>query len=565
MRCGTSFFNRTVYFHCLKRHWPVWASLLLVWSMLLPIPLLNIDAWTAVWHIRSFGSFGGLALLFGFAALAAVTVFSWMYQPRSVGFMAALPLRREGMFLSCWLAGFTMLAAPAVLTALLTLLASLYTNAAVGHALLVWLGQMLLCALCFFGFASLCAQLTGALWILPVVYGVLNVAVVCLWFLIAYVLELMLPGYRMNVPEGAAALSPVVQLFTYEWTCDPFRSWLGLGLYAVFGLVSTGLALLLARRRRMESATDTVALAWLKPVFRWCAGVALALGLGTLLYLLTVGEDKGHYIPMALFLIVGGFIGWIAAEMLMRKSYRVGSSLKTFPILAALLVLFMAFCACGGLGYVNYVPAADAVASAGFDYGSWAGETADPAEIELICGVHRDLIAQKRGGWPSISIAYQLKNGRIVNREYEVGPLDEAWQEPLREILERTKREELRSLANDPHFYFYGDLYGSEIGTVTLDDQEMRRLLREGILPDVEAGRLRLVSDWLFSPTAEDAAERWSLSIRCWPAEAVTDDGYRSASYFTVSITDGAASSLAVLDGFDLKDREYEYWDRYPD
>ena len=44
------------------------------------------------------------------------------------------------------------------------------------------------------------------------------------------------------------------------------------------------LALLLYRRRRLETAGDAVAVAWLKPIFKYLLSVAGAFGLGYLLF-----------------------------------------------------------------------------------------------------------------------------------------------------------------------------------------------------------------------------------------------------------------------------------------
>ena len=156
---------------------------------------------------------------FIFSILAAMTVFSWMYQAKSAGFVGSLPLRREGMFLSCALAGFAMLTLPGVLAAVLTCAAAAGScgfAAALGLAG-EWLGKFLLLSLCYFGFACLCAQLTGALWVLPTVFCLLNVAVAAFWVLISNVLSLLLSGYDGGMPMLAADLSPLVRIFLFEW------------------------------------------------------------------------------------------------------------------------------------------------------------------------------------------------------------------------------------------------------------------------------------------------------------------------------------------------------------
>ena len=63
------------------------------------------------------------------------------------------------------------------------------------------------------------------------------------------------------------------------------NGWL-IAAYAAAGAALLGLAWLLYRRRRSESAGDVVAVGWMKPVFRYgCAVYAAILG-GRLLYAL---------------------------------------------------------------------------------------------------------------------------------------------------------------------------------------------------------------------------------------------------------------------------------------
>ena len=65
----------------------------------------------------------------------------------------------------------------------------------------------------------------------------------------------------------------------------------------------------------MESATDTVALDWLKPVFRWVFAAGFALCFANLIYLILMSEERYHYAVMAVLLVLGGFLGWFIAEM----------------------------------------------------------------------------------------------------------------------------------------------------------------------------------------------------------------------------------------------------------
>lgn len=558
MRSGMSFFNKTIYLNCLRRFWPVWAGLTLCLVLMLPLPAMNMRYASDVETLfLGVGSYGGIVLAFGFSVTAAMTVYGWMYQTKSTGFTAALPLRREGMLLSTAAAGCTMLALPGVIAALLGLLAAGGVCGFSAAAALAggWLGRWLLLALCFFGFATLCAQLTGAIWVLPAVYVLLNVGVAVIWYLIANVLELLLPGYAGEVPRLALTLSPVVRIFMFYWAESPFEDWAGLSGYAAFGVLCLVLSLLLARRRRMESATDTVAVSWLKPVFRWVFSIGFALCFANFLYLILMDGEAYRYVPMAFFLVLGGLLGWIIAEMLVRKSYKIGSALKTFPILAVLLIALVAFCAFGGLGYTGRVPDAESVKSAAISFYSYSCVTDDPAEIATIGELHRELAdASVKEDGMDIFITYTLKNGGTLRRRYAYASLSEEGKAELRQFLERQEGEAISLWLSEPDRTIHAGVSEYKNGDYTrsfeLGEERCRDILRYGVLPDMAAGTLRAVSGWPFDPGyAGDEEDCFYLEFETWVKEEA-GYGYNRSEYDVQSfrVTPAAENTWAMLE-----------------
>ena len=581
MRCGMSFFNPAVYRNCLKRYWPVWAALLLSLLLSLPLPVMNMrDGSDAADLIRTVGGYGSVVTTFLFSCLAAMTVFGWMYNAKSVGFTGSLPIKREGLFLSCALAGFTMVAAPAVVTALLTLVAAAGSCGFGWAAELTgaWLGKYLLLTLCFFGFGSLCAQLTGTLWVLPVVYALLNVAVAGFWALISNVMNLLLPGFGGGLPMLAADLSPVVRMFLFDWNESAFPDWPGLALYAAFGLVCAFLGLVLMKKRRMESATDTVALTWLKPVFRWVFAVGFALCFANLIYLILVSEERYHYAVMAVFLVVGGLLGWLIAEMLVRKSFKVGSCLKTYPILAVLLVLLVVFCATGGLGYSSYCPDASQVEYAVLTVPGQSCTTNDPAEIQAIQTIHRELAGAKEpdSDYSTIQVVYRLHSGRTVTRSFPRENLTAEAERECRALFQRQLRGGLEKMLTEGDLLLNIDVYcytGEDGYPFGLEDAESRELLRRGILADADAGTLELMNSWfLGDSTVDPGDEYYTLHLQSWrkwvsdeaKGPGAWDDPYDGA-YYNITVTPAARNTWALLEQYRVASGDPRptetYWD----
>ena len=145
MRSGTSYFNTTLLGKNLARFWPIWGVYALSWLLLLPVGiLLQADYWDAM-QARSYplalASNGGfsLVLTFLFGILCAMAVFSYLYSARSVGMLHALPMRREGLFLTNYLSGLLFLIVPNFAVFLLALVAEALNGAVVFSSLFVWL------------------------------------------------------------------------------------------------------------------------------------------------------------------------------------------------------------------------------------------------------------------------------------------------------------------------------------------------------------------------------------------------------------------------------------------
>ena len=132
MASGTSCFNSALYRKTLGRFWPLWTLWGVLWLLLLPLSQLSryfdwvregrsdsalVENFQEILSLQEVGVW--LAALVG--VLAAMAVFSYLYSARSACMMHALPLRREGLFLSQYLAGLTMLVLPLAAVALVTL------------------------------------------------------------------------------------------------------------------------------------------------------------------------------------------------------------------------------------------------------------------------------------------------------------------------------------------------------------------------------------------------------------------------------------------------------------
>lgn len=489
MRSKTSCFNFTMFRHDIRRYWPLWACCLFLMVLVLPVVRLYNHTDPSEELLRGVGWSLELAVNGLFSVLFATAVFSPLYGTKSSGFYGSLPVRREAWFLSSWLSGFTMLAGCGIVTALLMLGAELSCGDLAFSATLAWLVKYLLLALFFYGLSSLCALLTGTIWVAPLLYAVLNFAAWLIWAAVCQLCDMLTTGWVEPENIWLVWLTPLIRIAETDGVTE---LWV-LIVYAAVGLLFSLEALRRMKKRRMEYAADIVAVKTLKPIFRWVCGVCGGLFLGVILYMIFLGEERGHIWQMMLFELPGVFIGWFAAEMLNRRSFRVWRKLPGF-VLCALLVTGATWCCGHGcFGYEAYIPAEEDIVRVEFDdFSRGWGFSEDRGDIHDFTELHEYLRHRNAEYGQPANLVYVLKNGKTVCRCYY--PEWEDYTVRERKLIERMEingiRAVLEKLGDFDSFYAEWSVEG---GIIELD-RKSDELVRDLVLPALESGALSLYS-----------------------------------------------------------------------
>lgn len=451
MRSKTSYFNGTLFKKNLSRYWPLWGlasfgGAMFPLAMLLELLHNGFQFWSPLETRQAYYtvlSYGVPVISIVYAILCAMAVWSYLYNARSVGMMHTLPIRREGLFVTNVLSGLTMMAIPYAVTGVLLVLVSLLFGGFEPMGVLVTVLGVMGESLFFFGLATFCAFIVGNVFMLPALYGLLNFIAVLTDFMVNLLAQGFCFGLNSSYSGTVEWLSPVVYLIqkispnsTYEtqWVTDRLggqryetsvltsvtleNGWL-IAAYAAAGAALLGLAWLLYRRRRSESAGDVVAVGWMKPVFRYgCAVYAAILG-GRLLYaLLWESFQNGQYfaiLPMILCMIAGGAVGYYAASMLLAKTPRVFKTTWKGMLAVALGCAAL----CGAMKYdlfgvTRRVPAPDSVKlvnvyAADSNYYLTPGQ--DDALIEKVRALHQTIISDKDYALTTASAATEAYSG----------------------------------------------------------------------------------------------------------------------------------------------------------
>ena len=468
MRSATSYFNSTLYNKTMARFWPLWTGYGVIWLFLMPLNLLSLyfnRYMDSAPDTRLFRQAldvpelvtPGLYLAAFFAVLCAMAVFGYLYNSRSACWTHALPVRRETLFTTQYLAGLSFLllpqAAVAVLTAMVEM-AFLPTDdwrQAMG-ALLAWLLAQSGICLFFFSFAAFCAMFTGNILALPAFYGILNVLAVVIYSLVETlmtefffgfavyagaerVVEYLSPAYALQVAVDAYRYYDSVHYFPY------FNSPGTIAAYAVVGVALAAAALYVYLRRHAETAGDVVAIPLVRPLFKYgvsfCAG--LCLGMFTSIFFgWGARSSLAVLIPCVLF---WSAVGWFAAEMLLRKSFRVFKRWKGALVMPLVLLALCLACELDLFGVERRVPGSDEVEAlhvymqAGYpsDSGrSYDADLTDPDAIQRFLALHRAIVDgrdrldrdspryQPGDDTTYITLRYTLKGGRTLFRRYDL-------------------------------------------------------------------------------------------------------------------------------------------------
>lgn len=475
----TSCFNPTLYHKSLARFWPLWALYGLLWLFLIPLRMLNgyfeLLRWgdslpdTQEQIVRVARSLpdlldAGVAIAAVFGVLCAMAVFGYLYTSRSACMMHALPLRREGLFLTQYLSGLSFSLLPHVAVALLTLAVEMALIPAEQWRvalppLAVWLLAQSGVSLFFFSFAAFCAMFTGHILALPVFYGILNILVYVLYTLFTELMRYFFFGYAASSSLMPAPVYYCTPIYCLSEACSWQQVVVTLGNtatasdvwqlaspltvlgYAVAGLVLALLALMVYRYRHVESAGDVVAIALVRPLFKYGVALCAGLCLGIFTYYFFNWSSS---LTLSLCVLVWAAVGYFAAEMLLRKSFRVLRAWKGCAVTVAVLAMLCLAFFLDAFNVEGRVPQPGEVASITVS-GDWGppyddGDLRftsidDPADIEQFIALHRAIVDDRDrvdyssasylpgDSYLSLDVVYYLSDGGSLEREYNSIPI----------------------------------------------------------------------------------------------------------------------------------------------
>ncbi len=526
MKSRTSFFNSTVFVKNLTRFAPLWGLYTVGLVMCLILMANNgVEHWLYD-NIAESLNLMPLANM-GYALLCAQLLFGDLYSTRMCNMLHAMPVRREGWFLTNLLSGFVFSLFPTAVMALGAVFLSPFSEMINAWQIpLYWFLASNLQFLCFFGLAVFSAFCAGNRFAQATIYGILNFGVIIAYWMADTLYTPLFYGVATKF-EPFQLFSPFVYMiegqfidctrildqeymteagnWVYihhgEFTLD--SDWWYLWVCAAVGVALMLVALQMYRRRKLESAGDFMAIRGLEPVFQ----VVYTLIVGCVFQF--VVDDMFGLTQMPLFLVVGLGVGWFTGRMLLERSTRVfyKKSWLGFLATSAVFALTLVVAAMDPFGVETWLPKAEEVESVtvSTDHGSYHNDEItleDTADIEVILGIHEEAFTQRIDRRREITvddvvyetipvtIRYKLKDGSTKTRYYYVWA-NKGKSAVLRsyfsavESIFGTENPDLDAILASELGWGY---YWEEMGNA-LEHADTRSLL-EAIIADCQAGTM---------------------------------------------------------------------------
>ena len=507
MKSKTSFFDKTVLKKDLTRFSPLWVLYLIGGLLIMHIlsgfygSYFPDRAYSVASDLNEMIAPMGLVNA-AYAFLTAQLLFGDLHSTRLCYGIHALPLRREGWYLTHATSGLLIGLVPPFII-VITLLPVLGQFWFLGF--FCW-AAIALQYLFFFALSACCMMVTGNRFAATAVYAIVNfLALIAQWFAETIYLPL-LPGVRINTTIFSR-FCPIEELlsrydffelahledcalclsqkpgYLYDGGVHDYGfrglggDWGYLLILAGVGIALLGVGLLLYRRRHLERAGDFMVFKPMKPIFL----TVYTLCVGCLMFY--VAYETTDITAGYVFFVIGIFIGFFTGRMLLERTIRVfrGKSFGWLGILYAAVGLSLLLTWIDPCGITQRIPKAEKVEVVYLydghlsdyqlnDPDRMASRTdviavTNPEDIIAVRQAHSLMVQEHRGDdYPGrwVTLQYKLKNGSTVSRSYRIDVIGQAW-------------ESLKPYLSKPSYLFgvdtldqllqqASDLYSSELG-----------------------------------------------------------------------------------------------------
>ncbi|MGM7701784.1 DUF6449 domain-containing protein [Pseudalkalibacillus sp. Hm43] len=433
-----------------------WVSIIYLVGLLLTIPLqilmdwsyrkdeleqnMQVEATNLNYYDNVFQIGIGIQLimLVAIPVLLGIFLYRFLQVKQASDFMHSLPLKRTNLYTQYFLIGALFLVIPLFVTAVVLVIIHGALDLEQYYALkdvASWFGISIVYLLLMFSGTVMIGTISG----LSAVQGVLTfimflfpAGILSLIYLNAkyYFYGYDAEWYFNNELENYSPITTIPVL--HDGSFSSVQMW----TYIVLTIVFFTIGLLCYQYRKLESVSQPLVFKSLKPIFKY--GVTFCFMLLGGIYFAEL-QYHGSFPWLIVGYVIGSFIGYLVAEMVLHKTWRVFTHLKGYALYVVAAGILVAALQFDVTGYERRVPEMEDVKSAyigevtygymqdNFDQPDFGGGSilTTPENIEEIRELHKRLIEQKGesqrySNYNHIYLAYELENGKEITRHYKV-------------------------------------------------------------------------------------------------------------------------------------------------
>ncbi|MCI9124246.1 MAG: hypothetical protein HFH35_09230 [Eubacterium sp.] len=456
-----SLVNRAIFKRNIREYWGVWGGLLFLWLLVFPLLLYYklegfnqfAEKTDPAYHTMLANAMteflwqrqGSYIMIFAVSAIAAaMAVFSYLFKARNCNMMHTYPVSRISLLTTNYVCGLLFQIVPLIIG----VAASMLVGAAFGaldavsaRSYLTWIGVALVEQIFFFSMAVCMLMFVGNIVAAPILYLILNflymgcqmiwqgmVVTVC-YGLDDFSMEsnLLTPIVYMRRHIGIMSEGEEDGTFRYL-----FYGGTELAVYAVAAVVFLIIAVVVYKKKHVETAGDIITVQWMKPVFRWGTAVCTS-SLGALCVSGTLYNTSFSVILISA-VVIGVFVFFIA-QMLLERSMRVFSKKRIQECIVYTVILCICYIGLDAdlLGLEGKMPPINEVEKVTVS-GGIELYTTDPKEIAWVQDIHKQIISCKDEFertteselYSYLRIDYQMTDGSRLCRHYQRIPFSDA-------------------------------------------------------------------------------------------------------------------------------------------
>lgn len=446
-----SYFSLTIFRNNISRFWPIWAGYLFMLIMSGPFSLFMGDAnklfTTKDEFLRLLVSTMNIMaspiVISLFAVLSAMAVFAYQYSSRSAFAIHALPIRREGLFITNYLSGLFFLIVPQLINYILTALITVGIDVKFIDNLLPWFSSCIFITILLYSIMVMFCMFSGNFFWPPVLFLIFNLIYIAMKYMIFALGHLLLYGIPAKdfwYSQKDFLLSPLYYLIQnhsfsivnnltshMEITVKTTSFYLP---YTFATMVIIGIAFMLYKKRALECVGNVLSYKSMRPFFLWLASTCfvilsvelfISIFFSSVLYL----QDQSFRIVF-IFVLAFSMITFFLTEMIIKKKFRIFSKNKTIEafVFTALMLVSLCCIRYDIFHLESKIPDVNNISSATIDY-FYQSEFSTKEEIKFARDLHLQLIQEKnqKSNHPTdeiheVNIIYHLKKGPDLTRNY---------------------------------------------------------------------------------------------------------------------------------------------------